>query len=70
MQSGNQSPFSSNFGLGDFGGLGEVCLRILWPRELYDMKTAKISGFMPVTVGHTKRQYLVKFALGSSPAEA
>jgi len=39
-------------------------------RKSIDMKTAKISGFMPVTVDHAKRQYLVKFALGSSPAEA
>ena len=39
-------------------------------RKSIDMKTTKISGFVIVTVDHTKRQYLVKFALGSSPAEA
>jgi hypothetical protein len=39
-------------------------------RKSIDMKTARISGFMLVTVDHAKRQYLVRFALGSSPAEA
>jgi hypothetical protein len=32
--------------------------------------TTNISGFMPVTVDHAKRQYLVKFAPGSSPTKA
>ena len=48
----------------------EQVIKFAQDRKSIGMKTAKISEFMPVTVDHAKRQYLVKIALGSSPAEA